>query len=110
MNKIILELDYLLYPISDCDINDGELFTDVDVINKDEIIRKINLEIGTKYSSYYEFDSHDQPCWFNIEQAKKDKNMLLDLTKKLVDRLNEINDGSYEVIDNITNYLERVLK
>lgn len=107
-NKIVLDLDYLMYPICDCDINDGELFTDVDVINKDEIVKKLNLEIGTKYSSYYEFDSHDEPCWFNKEQEIKDKDLMLDLINQLIRRLNEINDGSYVVIDNISKIFKEL--
>ena len=101
-NKIILELDYLQNPIDNSTFNDGVLFTDIKVIDNDEIVKKLNLQIGKKYSSYYEFDSHDEACYFNKEQEIKDKDLMLDLINQLINRLNEINDGSYEVIDNIT--------
>ncbi len=40
----------------------------------------LNREIGELYDSYYEFDSHDQACWFNEEQEKTDKSLMLELT------------------------------
>lgn len=51
---------------------------------------------------YYEFDSHGEACWFNKEQQKKDKPKMLQLLSKLKKRLNEINDGSFEIEDLIT--------
>ena len=71
-------------------------------------LRKINYEISTLYSSYYEFDSHDQACWFNEEQEKKDKEKMISLLKQLIDRLNEINDGSFVVEDYETERLEKL--
>ena len=49
------------------------------------------------FSSYYEFDSHGQACWFNSEQEKADKEIMLDLITHLISRLNEINDGSFVI-------------
>ena len=49
------------------------------------------------FSSYYEFDSHDEPCWFNHEKEKVEKNIMLELITHIKERLNEINDGSYTV-------------
>lgn len=106
--KIVLELDYLLNPIEDSVFDDGTLFTDIDVINNDKIVKDLNSKIGKKYSSYYEFDSHDQPCYFNKEQEIKDKDLMLVLINKLIKRLDEINDGSYEVVDNITNVFKNL--
>lgn len=86
-------------PISLSDIETGEIFTGIKVIDNDLIVKKLNYEIANMFSSYFEFDSHNQPCWFNKEQEKKDKNKMLDLLNQLIERLNKINDGSYEVID-----------
>lgn len=109
--KIIkLSLDILRCPIFLSDIETGEIYTGIKVIDNDPIVKELNHKLGLTYTSYYEFESHNEPCWFNDEQAIKDKNMLLDLTKKLVDRLNLINDGSYEVIDDTTEYLMEILK
>ena len=82
--------------------------TGIDIIDNDEKLRKINYEISTLYSSYYEFDSHDQACWFNEEQEKKDKEKMISLLKQLIDRLNELNDGSFLVEDYETERLEKL--
>ena len=70
-----------------------------DLIDEDEHLQIINNQIMELFSSYYEFDSHDMPCWFNKEQEKADKYKMLELLKQLNDRLNEINDGSFVVED-----------
>lgn len=104
---IKIQLDFIQGPIWISDVNTGQPLTGNDIVDNDEILRLINFEISNLYSSYYEFDSHDLPCWFNKEQEKKDKDKMLFLLKKLNDRLNEINDGTFIVEDLET---ERVKK
>lgn len=59
----------------------GQPITGIDITDNDERLRKINFEISNLYNSYYEFDSHNQVCWFNEEQEKKDKERMLLLFK-----------------------------
>ena len=94
-----IQLDFLQGPIWISDAETGQPMTGIDIIDNDEKLRKINYEISTLYRSYYEFASHDQACWFNEEQEKKDKEKMISLLKQLIDRLNEINDGSFVVED-----------
>ena len=101
-------MDFLQGPIWISDVETGQPMTGIDIIDNDEKLRKINYEISTLYSSYYEFDSHDQACWFNEEQEKKDKEKMISLLKQLIDRLNEINDGSFVVEDYETERLEKL--
>ena len=105
---IRIQLDFLQGPIWISDVETGQPMTGIDIIDNDEKLRKINYEISTLYSSYYEFDSHDQACWFNEEQEKKDKEKMISLLKQLIDRLNEINDGSFVVEDYETERLEKL--
>ena len=63
-------------------------------------------QICELYSSYYEFDSHDQPCWFNEEKEKADKPRMLELLRKLNARIAELNDGSFVVDDQETPRVE----
>lgn len=100
--KIRLMFDYLQGAIWTSDIETGEPITGIDVIDKDSIITKINYEMADMYSNYYEFDSHGVACWFNKERQIKDKPKMLELLSKLKARLNEINDGSFEIEDLIT--------
>ena len=103
-----IQLDFLQGPIWISDAETGQPMTGIDIIDNDEKMRKINYEISTLYSSYYEFDSHDQACWFNEEQEKKDKEKMISLLKQLIDRLNELNDGSFLVEDYETERLEKL--
>lgn len=72
MNKEIIriKLDYLQGPIWISDQETGQPITGVEIVDNDEPLRKINYEISCLYSNYYEFDSHDQPCWFSEEEKK----------------------------------------
>ncbi len=96
---IEIRLDFRQGPIWLTYFNTGEPITGIDIVDNDEEIRKINYEISHLYDSYYEFDSHGQACWFNLEKEKKDKEKMLMLLKKLNDRLNEINDDSFVIKD-----------
>ena len=105
---IRIQLDFLQGPIWISDVETGQPMTGIDVIDNDEQLRKINYEISTLYNSYYELDSHEQGCWFNEEQEKKDKSKMLSFLKQLNDRLNELNDGSFIVEDYETERLEKL--
>ena len=78
---------------------DGFITDDYPIITEDIALQEISKQIENLYSSYYEFDSHEQACWFNQEKEKSDKDHMLELISKLYARLNEINDGSYLVED-----------
>ena len=106
--KIKLMFDYLQGAIWTSDIETGEPITGIDIVDKDVIIIKINYEMADLYTSYYEFDSHGESCWFNKEQQLKDKPKMLELLSKLKARLDEINDGSFEVEDLITPEYENL--
>ena len=94
-----IQLDYLQGPIWISDVETGEPLTGIEVVDKDSILKGLNFKAGQMFSSYYEFDSHDVPCWFNHEREKAEKEIMLDLIAKIIARLNEINDGSFVVED-----------
>lgn len=78
------------------------------LIDEDDKINKINDQIEDLYNSYFEFNSHDQPIWFNEEKEKETKDKMLFLLKELNDRLNEINDGSFTIEDRETKRLNNL--
>ena len=84
------------------------LLTGIDVVDHDEFIQKLNHEIQDLYSSYYKINYHDQPVYFDKEQEKKDKYKMLDLLGKLIKRLNEVNDGSFEIDDRETKRVKKL--
>lgn len=108
MRNVVLKLDYLQGPIWLSDPENGTPQTGISFLDTDETIRKLNLEIQRLFDSYYEFDSHDQPVWFNEEQEKKDKQKMLDLFAQLNARLAQINDGSFVVDDRETERIRNL--
>lgn len=101
MRTIKLELDYLIGPIIKdvFDTSKNELKTGVDIIDNDEIVNELNNKIMSLYSSFYDFDKAS--CSFDVEVAKEHKTELTELTNKLIERLNFINDGSFEIDNQI---------
>ena len=103
---IRIRLDYLQGPIWMSDIDTGEPLTGIEVIDNDLEIREPNRRAGQMFSSYYEFDTHDVPCWFNHEKEIAEKEIMLDLITQIIARLNEINDGSFVIEDFETERLK----
>ena len=103
-----IQLDYLQGPIWISDIETGEPLTGIELIDHDPVLRELNRQASQLFNSYYEFGSHDQPCWFNHEQEKADKEIMLDLISRILARLDEINDGSFVVEDLETARLKSI--
>ena len=103
-----LRLDYWQGPIWISDVQTGEPFTCIDVIDNDEEIRKLNYEIYDLYDSFIVWDEDSIPRKFDHDKARANKDKMLELLKKLNDRLNEINDGTYVVDDRLTEYYKKL--
>lgn len=101
MATIKLELDFLIGPIIKDVFNaeKNELVTGVAIVNNDEIIDELNNKIMSLYSSFYNFDKDS--CSFDVDVAKEHKLELVELIKQLTERLNFINDGSFEIDNQI---------
>jgi hypothetical protein len=106
MIKIKIMTEFLHSPI--WTYEDGVVTDDISVISEDATVQVLCEKIEEMFSSYYEFDSHDQACWFNFEQEKADKEIMLDLITQLISRLNEINDGSFVIEDLETERLKQL--
>lgn len=104
MNEIIIRLDFLSGPIwpKYFDASTKKDFSGSSIVDNDPIISMLDKEIRELYSSYYHMNVGDSPCVFDHEQEKKDKSKMLELFKRLNDRLTEINDGSFSVKDEET--------
>lgn len=106
MGALKISLDFLAGPLWKDEFINGELRTGIPAIDNDEALQALNDQICELYSSYYEFDSHDLPCWFNEEKEKADKPRMLELLGKLNARIAELNDGSFVVDDQETPRVE----
>ena len=99
--KIIIMLDWNAGPIwgNYIDPETFEKSTGVEIVDNDKTVQELNNKISELYSSYYDFDSNGEGCTFNKEKEIADKTIMLDLLGKLISRLNELNDGSFEIED-----------
>ena len=99
-------LDFLQGPIWTSDAENGKPQTGISIIDENENIRELNFKIQDMYNGYYEFNSHNQPCWFNKEQEKADKEKMLAMIAELIEMLNKINDGSFVIDDQETERIK----
>ncbi len=76
------------------------------LIEQDTVLNELNQSAKELFDSYYEFDSHDEPCCFNHEKEKAEKDIMLKLISGIKERLAEINDGSFVVEDLETERLK----
>ncbi len=106
MKTLKISLDFLAGPLWEDEFIDGETRTSIPGIDNDAALQVLDDQICELYLSYYEFDLHDQACWFNEEQEKTDKPLMLELLGKLNARIAELNDGSFVVDDQETPRVE----
>lgn len=105
MKKTIrIMMDFLRGPIWDSDIDTGIPFTGIAVVDSDPIVRQLNIECAELFNSYYHFDE-ERGFWTDVEKAKEEKTIILEKITRLITRLEEINDGSYEIDDRETERL-----
>lgn len=78
------------------------------LISDDPLLNVLNNKAMELFSGYYEFDSHDVPCWFNSEKEKAEKDIMLNLISQIKNRLQEINDGSFVIEDLETERLNNL--
>mgnify|MGYP006916131696 CR=1 FL=1 len=75
-------------------------------IEDDPVISALSAEAMEMFADYYEFDSHDVPCWFDHDKEKRERDQMLDLIERIIARLNEINNSSFVVEDCETERLK----
>lgn len=109
MKDLILELDYMSGPIvkDTFDIQKGVLCTGIEGIDEDDKLKILNEEVQDIYTSLYKFDENNQAVLFDIDEAKKVKEEMLNKINKLLEYLESINDGSFAVVDQVTEYVNR---
>ena len=67
----------------------------------------MNEKASALYSSFYEFDG-DEACRFNSTIAKEHLYELKELITKIKVRLNNLNDGSFELNDMVSDQLREL--
>lgn len=103
MKKLKIKFDFSRGPIwkDKYDVSTGEWSTGIAVIDNDKELSVLNEEAQKEYSSLYSFDKNGVVS-FDTKAFEAKKSSLLSLIRTIVLRINSINDGSFEVIDEIT--------
>lgn len=78
------------------------------LIEQDAVLNELNQSAKELFDFYYEFDSRNEPCWFNHAKEKAEKDIMLKLISSIKERLAEINDGSFVVEDLETDRLKNL--
>ena len=90
--------DYRSFPLWAYD-EDGAVVGLPQVVREDSFLMELSERASQIFDSYYEFDVDDEACRFNSEKEKTEKYIMLDIVYRIISRLNEINDGSFTVVD-----------
>lgn len=111
-NQVIqIGLEFIFGPIQkyEKDAN-GKEITGIQVIDNDEITKKLDEEIGDLWCSLWSKDDNSSSgLLFDEKREKELAPRLLEMLHELINRLNEINDGSYEIQDMITKHLKTLI-
>ena len=108
--QIYIDLQYIYGPILKSRVNkNGKYVTGIKVIDNDSTIQKLDNKINKLWCTLYSGTSFDRTT-FNELKEMEVAPKLLEMIEKLIKRLNEVNDGTFEVVDMITEYLKNLIK
>lgn len=110
-DTLVLSLDFIFGPLGkDFEDENGKEITGIKIVDNDEISQKLDKEINELYSSLWVPNEKESSGYsFDENKEKELAPKLLELIKKLVSRLNEINDGSFEIDDMVSDHLISLL-
>ncbi len=110
-NEIYIGLDDVFGPIfKDYIDEDGNESSGSEIVDNDPIAKSLDKEIFDMWYSLFSKDPNSPTGFrFDIEGEKKLAPILLEKINKLIERLNEINDGSFEIVDMTTEYLKKII-
>ena len=107
MKELRIKFDFSHGPIwkDKYDINTGEWSTGIAIVDNDKALAVLNEEAEKEYFSLYSFDENGSLVFDDIAfESKKDN--LLSLLQTIILRLNNLNDGTFNIIDEETSNLK----
>lgn len=108
---ILIGLEFIFGPIlKDDQLDDGSFSSGSEIVDKDPILNQLDKEANDLWCSLYSKDeASPDGLRFAVDREKALAPKLLELINQIKNRLNQINDGSFEVVDMISNHLESLL-
>ena len=100
MQKIKIKFDFSHGPIwaDKYDAPTGKWSTGISLLDNDAALIALNEAAEREYSSLYSFDKQGS-IKFDTAMFEKKKDSLLSFVQTIILRMNSLNDGSFEVID-----------
>lgn len=109
MNKvtILVGLELVFGPIlKDEQLEDGSFSSGSEIVDNDLVIAELDRKTNELWCSLFSKDEESHSGFsFDYEKEKEIAPVLLDYIDQIKSRLNEINDGSFEVEDMISEHL-----
>lgn len=109
--SIYVGLELVFGPIlKDNQLEDGTFSSGSKIVDNDLILKNLDKKINELWCTLYSKDKTSN-SGFRFDEVKEKElaPQLLEMINKLIDRLNEINDGSYEIEDMITDHLKSLI-
>ncbi|MBQ7990339.1 MAG: hypothetical protein IJ251_04740 [Oscillospiraceae bacterium] len=103
MKTLKLELDFMNGPVwkGHYDIESGNMDTGLPVVDSDVIVQELNEHIQNSYNSCYDFPPNGGSV-FNEQKWNELRPDLIPSFSELLKRLDVINDGTFELEDNLS--------
>lgn len=109
--SIYVGLELVFGPIlKDNQLENGSFSSGSKIVDNDLIVKNLDKKINELWCTLYSKDKTNN-SGFKFDEVKEKElaSQLLEMINKLIDRLNEINDGSYEIEDMITDHLKSLI-
>ena len=113
MEKVTIQigLEFIFGPLlRDDEDENGNESSGSTIVDNDPIINSLDKEANELWCSLYSKDeASPDGLSFDSEKEKELAPKLLDLISKIIKRLNEINDGSFEIEDMASERLKSLI-
>lgn len=109
--SIYVGLELVFGPIlKDKQLEDKTFSSGSKIVDDDLVLGNLDMKINELWCTLYSKNEASN-SGFSFDEAKEKElaPQLLEMINRLIERLNEINDGSYEVEDMITDHLKSLL-
>ncbi len=104
MKILKLQLDFMNGPVwkGHYDIVSGSMDTGIPVVDSDTVVQELNEKIQNDYNCCYDF-LNNGGCVFDEQKWNELRNGIVPTYAELLKRLNVINDGTFEIEDNLSS-------
>ena len=98
-------------PVWYCDEDGAEFDEELEIFKefyKDKELNEAAEKFGYLNDTFYLFETNDQPCFFDKEAEKANKELILQLLSTIKSRINALNKGRFIIEDYCTEYYENL--